>query len=87
MRAAQSPEVRERFEEVCHFTEAIGDDDEQAPPVQLRDEIVENLAEFRLIARLPALQLVDEHLQVAHARTWRDVAPNHVVKGDQPHTL
>ncbi len=55
--------------------------------MELRHEIVEDIADLRFTAGFAALQFVDEHAQMAHPRARRDVFAHLRVEGDEPHAV
>ena len=80
-------EMRERFQERVHITEEVRNHDEQTATVQIRDKIVEDIADLRFPAGLALLQLIHDDAQMADAGTGRDVFADFGVERHEPHAV
>ena len=80
-------EMRERFEQLVHVAEEIRNHDEQSAPVQIRHEVVEDIANLRLAAGLAFLQLIHDDAEMADAGARRDVFADLRVEGDEAHAV
>ena len=59
------PKMRERLQERRYVTEKIRDDDQQAAPVQLWNEIVKYCPKLCLSAGFCPLKFIDQNAQMA----------------------
>ena len=60
-------EMGERLQEIGDLPEAVRDDDQQPAPVQFRDEVVEDLAEFGFATGLPVLKFIQNRPEMAYS--------------------